>query len=587
MKSVKILFFGLLVFAAFYLGTLTGQGNSDANGPDSAINGSGGGHGGGRGGRGGRGGMRRGIMGSLGGGKKKKNSSPGVADKKGNSEKKSLKSLSGEADSGSGNDNSSDSENSSEGVASAATGNGSGDGTGSGSRSDSGSENGAGGGANGAGVGANGAGSDEDTARVSVRVSSMVERDMESTIQVSGTVLPVSEVQVRAKASGVLEQILVQEGDRVEPDQVLAVIESQRQEHAVARSKILVEEAELNLQRIKLPPRDEEVKLRKLRVDQAGIRKKQSLDKLQTNRELFKENLLIKNTLESTESDFDYLNSAYETARQELEVFMLPPLVQDVKSRELTLKQRKLDQQEAELALDERKPKSPIAGLLIRRMVEPFELVTMNQHLFSVADIRRFRIEAKVPYGDAMIMDVGDGCRIEVESPQGFVGCSGVVERIAPSVDAATGTVDAELVFTEPPLALRPGLFAKATVVTDIRENVPCLPRTALILTAGGNSSFSSGKSLSSEVSAVARGKGGRGVFVLSGEAGVAFVEVLTGFQDETWVEILGGLSPEASVVVAGQNLLDERSRVKVLTAEVTSRVRPLKSGNKRGGGWH
>ena len=116
----------------------------------------------------------------------------------------------------------------------------------------------------------------------------------------------------------------------------------------------------------------------------------------------------------------------------------------------------------------------------------------------------------------------------------------GKVGRINPSVDAASRTFQVEAVVPNDKGLLRPGGFARATVVVDRADEATAVP-----------------------VEAVVRYAGVTKVYVVEGGKARS-INVETALEGPGWVEVTGPVPAGASVVVTGQTQLADGTPVRV-----------------------
>lgn len=121
---------------------------------------------------------------------------------------------------------------------------------------------------------------------------------------------------------------------------------------------------------------------------------------------------------------------------------------------------------------------------------------------------------------------------------------TGEVIRLAPAIDPQTRTARLEVEVANEDGRLRPGMFVEVTVITERREEVPVVPRTAL--TERGGTPV---------------------VFVLDGQR-VSRREVTLGLGDDEVVEVRQGVTTDERVVVRGLETLTDGTRVRVTGGE-------------------
>ena len=182
---------------------------------------------------------------------------------------------------------------------------------------------------------------------------------------------------------------------------------------------------------------------------------------------------------------------------------------------------------------------APIAGVVTHRLVERGQLVNSSAAAFRVADIARLEAVVGVPEQEAGRIRVGQTARVRVE---GRGDVRGEVARIRPVVDPESGTVQVVVeVGAEQGGGLRPGQFVNVDIVTETLDERLTVPRTAVLVDG-----------------AVPR------VFTISGGRAVER-EVQLGVNQAERVEIRGGVTPGDTVVVVGQDNLQQGVTVNLL----------------------
>jgi membrane fusion protein, copper/silver efflux system len=109
---------------------------------------------------------------------------------------------------------------------------------------------------------------------------------------------------------------------------------------------------------------------------------------------------------------------------------------------------------------------SPVSGYITERNALPNLYVQPETRLYTVADLSTVWVYAAVFQNDIGRIKVGDPATVTVDAYPGR-SFSGRVNTIWPQVDMATRTVRVRLVFSNPGLALKPGMFV------NVRLEIP------------------------------------------------------------------------------------------------------------------
>ena len=227
-------------------------------------------------------------------------------------------------------------------------------------------------------------------------------------------------VNVSSAVEGILDTVMVDRGDLVQKGQVLAKLESDAEQAAVAlyRARAAMQAPiKINQTRLELNTRQHA-----------------------RNERLYKDRLIAPNEMDETKT-------AKRLAELELS-----------KSRE-NQRLAKFELQRAMAKLTRRTITSPITGTVVERLRHPGEFAD-DKPILTMAQLHPLRVEVFVPI--ALINDVAVGMRAEVtpESPVGGVyeAHATAVDRVA---DAASGTFGVRLDLPNSSYDLPAGLKCK------------------------------------------------------------------------------------------------------------------------------
>ncbi len=136
------------------------------------------------------------------------------------------------------------------------------------------------------------------------------------------------------------------------------------------------------------------------------------------------------------------------------------------------------------------------------------------------------------------------------------------VTRVSPSIDAATGTFKVTIEILDPARRIKPGMFARISIVYDKHENVLQVPRSAIVDEMSTTSVF-----VVEDDVAIRRP-------VQTGLAANGLIEITSGLDDKDHVITVGqvGLKPDARVTVINARRIASESRP---TARKKTKVSP------------
>ncbi|HEU5399448.1 MAG TPA: efflux RND transporter periplasmic adaptor subunit [Gammaproteobacteria bacterium] len=196
----------------------------------------------------------------------------------------------------------------------------------------------------------------------------------------------------------------------------------------------------------------------------------------------------------------------------------------------------------AKLNLDRTRIRSPIDGVVAKRLIKVGNTLTPNQAVYVVTDFNPLLAVLYVPENALARIRPGQPATLSADALAGQ-SFTGRVARLSPVVDPQTGTFKVTVEVAHNERGLAPGMFSRVNITYDVHKDALTVPRAA-ILTEDGESA----------------------VYVVDG--GVAHrVPVSLGYADGDRIEITRGLKNGDNVVTLGQNSLKDGTKVAVVNA--------------------
>ncbi len=301
--------------------------------------------------------------------------------------------------------------------------------------------------------------------------------DLAKSVVATGKVTPITKVEVKSKASGIVKKLLVDYGDRVKKGQLLAQLDKIEIEAQVEQSRAALEAAQANLkssqadfERAKVDAEGPDVPLLKRAYDRAVS--------------------MAKDGVVST--------SALEDAQKNYELALNK---QNVSKAQVTVLKAKIAQAQANVAQDQANLKqleeqlsytdiiSPIDGIVLSRDVQMGDAVSSILVLGSSAtlvmtlgDTSEVYVKGKVDESDIGKVYLGQRARIKVESFKDKT-FDGKVTKISPmgvEKDNVT-TFEVRVSIQNPGGELKAEMTANAEIILEEHKNVLQIPEGAIL----------------------------------------------------------------------------------------------------------
>ncbi|MDR2518222.1 MAG: efflux RND transporter periplasmic adaptor subunit [Spirochaetaceae bacterium] len=191
--------------------------------------------------------------------------------------------------------------------------------------------------------------------------------------------------------------------------------------------------------------------------------------------------------------------------------------------------------------------KAPIAGTVVSLPAQVGMTVSQAVSLARIAGGSALEIKLYVAERFISKMALGLTCEITLDAYPGEV-FRGVVIEISPTVDTASRTMEVRVNVENPGSRLKVGMFAKVRVITEKKSSIVKIPASAMITRFGERYLFTVESDSQNPSFTVARRK-----------------TVVPGIMIDGVLEVQEGLRPDDEVIIRGQTLLEDGSRVNVI----------------------
>lgn len=119
---------------------------------------------------------------------------------------------------------------------------------------------------------------------------------------------------------------------------------------------------------------------------------------------------------------------------------------------------------------------------------------------------------------------------------------TGKVSELSPAISSETRTFTGKIDISNPGLKFRPGMFAKADIITARKDSAVVIPKD--IIMTGGR---------------------GKYVFIVGRNSAAENRWITTGIENQNYVEVTEGLRPNERLIIRGFETLRDNSKVKII----------------------
>ena len=287
----------------------------------------------------------------------------------------------------------------------------------------------------------------------SVRATAVERRDVVRTIVLTGRVRPAASPAVGVTTAGIVQRVLVREGDQVSSGQLLVQLDDARARAAVKEARALLATARSQAESER---------------QQAATAVRQTERDLERARTLYEAGALSARELEEAIRAAADARSVAEAAN----TLGAAGVFAEVERARAVIAA-------AEDQLANTRVTAPAAATVTARLVDPGDVVVPGQPLLELATVGATEVVAFASEDNLADLRVGAAALVSADAypAQRFTAH---IAWIAPAIDPAQGTVEVRLSVSDPPSYLKPEMTVSVNIDVARRSNALVVPREAV-----------------------------------------------------------------------------------------------------------
>jgi len=306
----------------------------------------------------------------------------------------------------------------------------------------------------------------------------VVERgELAKVVVATGKIQPLSKVEVKSKASGMVKKLYVDYDDRVKKGDVLCELDKVQLEAVVREAKANYQAAQAardsataTMERNKVDAEGPDVPFLKLNMDRAE--------------QMYKDGVMAKSVVEDAEKNYQLALNKQVSAQRNLIVSRA-----EIAKAEAQVAQAKAALENAEEDLRNSTIVSPLDGLVLSRDVSVGDgvssiLILGSQAtlIMTLGDVSEVYVQGKVDEADIGKVYLNQAARIVVESfkDKKFTGKVTKISPLGKEKDNVT-TFEVRVSISNPTGELKANMTANAEIVLEEKKNVLMVPEASLI----------------------------------------------------------------------------------------------------------
>lgn len=229
----------------------------------------------------------------------------------------------------------------------------------------------------------------------------------------------IRQVELAFNSAGRIEQVLVQEGDRVEKGQLLAVLDSRRLQRAVQLAEAQVAAQREVVARLRAGSRPEEIAKAQADVAAAGVDARNAARNYERVKSLAEQRYIAEQAADDARAAAEATQARLKSAEEALRLVEIGPRKEDIAAAEAQLVANRAASAIAQRDLAETSLVAPVAGIIENRVLQPGDMASPQKAVFTLALADPLWVRAYVPGPDLGRIRVGSRATVLTDSYPG------------------------------------------------------------------------------------------------------------------------------------------------------------------------
>jgi len=416
--------------------------------------------------------------------------------------------------------------------------------------------------------------------------------NLQPAISITGTIIPLQEVDIFSKIPGRVESVAVKEGDRVNEGDLLVQLEEDEYAAQLRQVEANLAQAKTNLDKARTGYELQDTQVAvgigqaiqgKLQATFSSDQAQLQLDNIRIDRDrmrrLFDRGAISKQQLETYELRYDTAKKQYETtlsmirqANESVKLARANSAMKSLKRDDISLAQAQISalQASADLAritLKNCRIVAPITGFVTFKNVDRGEIVSAmaaGMPLVRLVDNSVVHLDCDLNEDRLEYVHENDPVHVTMDAYVNKV-FKGTIDTIIPSADLKTRAFKVKISIPNGDGLLKSGMFGRASILRPALAGL-IIPRPSLVRVEAADEIPVSipGSSTAKGTNPTQGAKERYYVFVNEGNRAKKH-EVTIGTLTETRALVTKGLGKDAEIIYLGQENLQENDPISVL----------------------
>lgn len=371
----------------------------------------------------------------------------------------------------------------------------------------------------------------EQQTKVEAQTTAAVRQDLTVKISASGTVQPITPVNVSPKQPGRLVALYVEQGDRVVAGQALARMDASNLQGSLLQAQAGVKEAQANLRKLQAGNRPQDIGQAEQALGEAQAQMVAIRSVYESNQALYRSGALSQTDWDRSRSDYEAAQARINRLTQSLDLLKAGSRPEDIALAQAQLMQAQGALRTVQTQLNDTLIKAPFAGIITQKYADVGAFVTPTTSASATSSATSSSIVAlasdleavaNISETDVGSIQVGQIVELQVDAYPNHP-FRGQVRRVAPESIVVQNVTSFQVrikVLNDSKHQLKSGMNLTASFLVSQKSQALLIPTMAIVNRSEG-----------------------MGVYILRGENKPEFRPIQVGATVDGQTEVIKGLA--------------------------------------------
>jgi HlyD family secretion protein len=286
----------------------------------------------------------------------------------------------------------------------------------------------------------------------------------------------IREVQLGFRVAGRLQAMQFEEGDAVAAGELMASLDPQPMQEALALADARVDQAQAQLTLLRKGSRPQEIQQAVAQVQEVRAALENANREYQRQKDLTDSGLSTQGLLDAAVAQRDELRARLQARQEALAIAREGARVEEIAAAESALAAAQAQRDQAQTALADSRLVAPNKGIILTRVREPGAVLAAGSPVYTLSLTDTVFVRAYVD--ESRLGQVVPGTQVVVTSDSSTTRYTGQVGFVSPKAEFTPKTVETpelrtdlvyrlRIIITDPDEALRQGMPVTVTVPSD------------------------------------------------------------------------------------------------------------------------